>query len=100
MTGQIWGGGGLNGISDAHYLPIADEIADQEGAAGPSIPKEIHGEVKVPTSIVKLRSDDSLPVWAKFTFNSANKWAPGDSNPAAGTEIWVPYSRVGRQMDS
>lgn len=95
MTGQIWGGGGLNGISDAYYLPIADEIADQEGAGSPSIPQGDPWEVKVPTSIVKLRSDDSLPVWAKFALNSANKWVPGDSNPAAGTEIWVPGEMQG-----
>jgi len=95
MTGQIWGGGGLNGISDAYYLPIADEIADQEGAGSPSIPQGDPWEVKLPTSIVKLRSDDSLPVWAKFTLDSANKWAPGDSNPAVGTEIWVPGEMQG-----
>jgi hypothetical protein len=97
MTGQIWGGGGLNGIADAYYLPIADEIADQEGAGSPSIPQGDPWEVKVPTSVVKLRSDDSLPVWAKFTLNSANKWAPGDSNPAAGSEIWVPGEMHGGQ---
>jgi hypothetical protein len=95
MTGQIWGGGGLNGVSDPYYLPIADEIADQEGAGDVSVPQGDPWEVKVPTTLVKLRDDDSLPVWSKFTLDSANAWAPGADNPAVGTEIWVPGEMQG-----
>jgi hypothetical protein len=95
LTGQIWGGGGLNGIADLYYLPIADEIADQEGAGDVSVPQGDPWEVKVPTTLVKLRDDDSLPVWAKFTLDDKNVWAPGDSNPATGTEIWVPGEMEG-----
>ncbi len=95
MTGQIWGGGGLNGISDSFYLPISDEIKAQEGVDSDAVPQGDPWELKLPTTLLKLRDDDLLPIWEKFALDSNGKWVPGDSAPSAGTEMWVPGEMQG-----
>ena len=69
-TGEPWGGGALPTISDELYVPVSTEVAERlkrpgtEEATGPS------WEVKLPTSLVRLRPDDKLPTW---TFDKEKK---------------------------
>lgn len=65
LFGEPWFGGSLPAISDDTYLPIADEIAERLGYPGEEIPVGEPWEVRVPTTLVKLRADDALPVWEK-----------------------------------
>ncbi|RAJ08009.1 hypothetical protein [Arenibacter echinorum] len=63
--GEIWNGGPLPAISSDLYLPIADEIAERLDRPGDEIPQGDPWEVRIPTNLVKLRADDSLPTWKK-----------------------------------
>jgi hypothetical protein len=63
--GQVWNGGPLPSISGPLYLPIADEIAERARHPGREFPQGDPWDVKVPTSLVKLRGDDKLPTWKK-----------------------------------
>lgn len=61
--GEIWNGGPLPIISNPLYLPIADEIAERLGRPGKETPQGDPWLVRIPTTLVKLRPDDQLPVW-------------------------------------
>lgn len=61
--GELWNGGPLPTISNPQYLPIAEEIAEQLGRPGAEVPQGDPWPVTVPTTLVKLRSDDALPLW-------------------------------------
>ncbi len=63
--GEVWNGKSLPTISDDLYLPIADEIAERLDRPGDEVPVGDPWEVRVPTTLVKLRSDDTLPKWTK-----------------------------------
>lgn len=63
--GELWNGGPLPPISDGLYVPIANEIAERLGKPGTEIPQGDPWEVRIPTTLIKLRKDDSLPKWAK-----------------------------------
>jgi hypothetical protein len=65
LFGEPWQGGSLPAISDETYLPIADELAERLGRPGNEIPVGEPWEVRVPTTLVKLRPDDLLPRWEK-----------------------------------
>lgn len=65
IFGDPWEGGSLPSISDDTYLPIAEEIAEKLGRPGDEVPVGEPWDVRVPTTLVKLRPDDSLPVWEK-----------------------------------
>lgn len=65
LFGEPWFGGSLPAISDGTYLPIADELAERLGRPGDEIPVGLPWEVRVPTTLVKLRPDDALPSWVK-----------------------------------
>ncbi|MEO0615598.1 MAG: hypothetical protein AAFY69_05630 [Pseudomonadota bacterium] len=61
--GEPWLGGPLPTISDDLYLPIADEIAERLGRPGDEVPFGDPWPVVVPTRLMRLRSDSSLPAW-------------------------------------
>jgi len=61
--GELWNGGPLPTVSSPLYLPIADEIAERLDRPGDEVPQGEPWEVLVPTTLVKLRADSSLPVW-------------------------------------
>lgn len=65
LFGVPWMGGALPPISDDTYLPIADELTERLGRPGDEIPVGDPWEVRVPTSLVRLRADDSLPTWSQ-----------------------------------
>ncbi len=71
LFGEPWLGGTLPTVSDDLYLPLADEVAERLGRPGG---EEKWGEpwpVVVPTRLVKLREDDSLPEWEQ---NASGEW--------------------------
>lgn len=70
LFGEPWNGGPLPSISDDLYLPIAEEIAERLHRPGDETPVGDPWEVRVPTTLVRLRSDDQLPKWAKQTDGS------------------------------
>jgi len=69
--GEIWNGGPLPAISNDLYLPIAEEIAERMDMPGDEIIQGDPWEVRIPTNLVKLRNDDSLPKWQK---DANNNW--------------------------
>jgi hypothetical protein len=77
MTGQIWGGGAMPGITDDDYLPITEEIKARDDAPGAEVPQGDSWEVKLPTTLIQLRSDDTLPIWEKFEVGGRDVWVPG-----------------------
>lgn len=86
MTGQIWRGGTLPEITDTDYLPITEEIKARDNAPGDESPQGDTWEVALPTALIKLRNDDSLPIWKKFSVDGSNVWVPGRTQK--GT--WIP----------
>jgi hypothetical protein len=77
MTGQVWGGGAMPAITDTDYLPITEEIRARDDALGTETPQGDPWEVSLPTTLLRLRSDDSLPVWQKYVANGHDVWVPG-----------------------
>ena len=61
--GEVWNGGPLPAISNPLYLPIADELAERLDRPGEEIPEGEPWLVRIPTTLVHLRSDDKLPKW-------------------------------------
>lgn len=64
-TGQIWQGGNPPTITDPTYLSIVDEIKAQENAPQGQKAQGDPWDVRVPTTLVKLRFADTLPEWKK-----------------------------------
>jgi hypothetical protein len=77
MTGQIWGGGAMPGITDTDYLPITEEIKARDDAPGTETPQGDPWEVLLPTTLIRLRDDDTLPQWNKFNVGGKGVWVPG-----------------------
>jgi len=91
MTGQIWGGGAMPGITDTDYLPITEEIRARDDAPGTETPQGDPWEVSLPTSLIRLRDDDTLPIWKKFSVSGHDAWVPG----RMVNDSWVPdYGKV------
>jgi hypothetical protein len=86
MTGQIWSGGGLPEISDTDYLPITEEIKARDNAPGDEKPQGDPWDVVLPTTLIKLRDDDSLPIWKKFPVSGQDVWVPGLTQD----DKWIP----------
>lgn len=86
MTGQIWGGGAMPEITDSDYLPITEEIRARDDAPGTEIPQGDPWEVTLPTSLIELRSDDTLPIWHKYKIDGDDVWVPGRMEQGK----WVP----------
>jgi hypothetical protein len=75
-TGEIWNGGELPPITDPLYVPIITELSEQLGAPGAEVARGAPWDVNVPTSLVLLRGDGSLPRWRKDT---DGRWVPDES---------------------
>ena len=72
-TGETWNGGELPAIGSDDYVPILVEISEQLGAPGNEVAQGEPWEVVIPTSLVKLRADGSLPSWHK---DADGAWQP------------------------
>jgi hypothetical protein len=91
MTGQIWNAGGLPEITDTDYLPITEEIKARDNAPGDEKPQGDPWEVVLPTTLIKLRDDDTLPIWKKFVVNASDIWVSGRMQQ----DNWIPdYGKV------
>jgi hypothetical protein len=71
-TGEIWNGGPPPDITSPLYVPIVKEIQEATGAPGSEQPVGEPWEVRLPTTLVRLRPNDDLPVWQKVGEN----WQP------------------------
>ena len=72
-TGNIPEDDELLNINSPLYKPIVEEIRERQEAPGDEIPEGEPWDVKLPTTLVKLRDDSSLPVWRK---NAEGVWKP------------------------
>ncbi|KAG8805585.1 hypothetical protein FRC17_005445 [Serendipita sp. 399] len=63
QLGEIWNGGPLPSITSKLYVPIADEVSERARKPQGEIPQGEPWEVTIPTTLVKLKADDSLPTF-------------------------------------
>ena len=63
--GEIWNGGSPPDISSSMYLPIVKEIQEATGAPGGEQPVGDPWEIRLPTTLVRIRPNDDLPTWQK-----------------------------------
>ena len=75
-TGEIWEGEPLPEITDPDYVPIVKEIQERTGAPGNEVAQGEPWLVRVPTRLVKLREEGSLPSWQQ---NDEGFWEPAPS---------------------
>lgn len=73
-TGLIWNGGDPPDISSSEYVPIVEEIEESLQHPGEEIAVGDPWDVRTPTTLVKLRKDDTLPRWHK----QGDEWLPDD----------------------
>ncbi len=67
----------MPGITDSDYLPITEEIKARDNANGAETPEGEPWEISLPTSLIKLRDDQTLPMWERFTVGGHDVWVPG-----------------------
>lgn len=72
-SGQIWDGGDLPPIGSPLYVSIIEEIRERDQAPGDEIPQGEPWDVRLPTTLVKLREEPGLPAWQK---NAQGEWEP------------------------
>jgi fibro-slime domain-containing protein len=72
-VGEPWLGGPLPPITSPLYLPIAQEIAERLDRPGDEIPQGDPWEVRLPTTLVRLRPDGTLPRWQQ---DENGHWVP------------------------
>lgn len=88
MTFEPWNGGGLPSINDSTYLPIAQEIADSEGAPENEVPVGDPWEVTIPTQQVIL-TGGTLPAWQQAD-PTQWVWTPAPAAANAPAPAAVP----------
>ena len=69
--GKVWGGGPLPSLRDPRYISIAQELEKMKGKQGDEVSIGEPWEVRVPTNLVRLRTDGELPSWGK---DSRGEW--------------------------
>lgn len=82
-TCEIWGGGELPDITNELYVPIVQELREQLGAPDNEVPQGDPWDVTLPTSLVYLRQQRSLPKWEK---NEEGEWEPVPQPPPGNGE--------------
>ncbi|MGH9939588.1 MAG: hypothetical protein ACREAM_25385, partial [Blastocatellia bacterium] len=75
-TGETWDGGDLPHIGSPLYLSIIEEIRERDKAPGLEAPQGDPWEVRLPTTLIKLRDKATLPEWRK---NAQGEWVPVDT---------------------
>lgn len=64
QSGEIWNGGDVPVLEDELYVSIADEIAaSQDVSLDDAVPYGKPWTYRLPTSLVKLQADATLPRW-------------------------------------
>jgi hypothetical protein len=71
-TGEIWNGGPPPTITNPLYVPIIKEIEEATGAPGDEVPVGDPWLVQLPTTLVRIRPHDDLPIWQKV----GEDWQP------------------------
>ncbi|MGC5022939.1 hypothetical protein [Micromonospora sp. DT47] len=71
-TGEIWDGANPPLLSSPLYVSIIQEIKERDEAPGTEVPQGDPWDVRLPTTLVRLRHDGSLPTWQK----NAGEWVP------------------------
>ncbi|HEY7665396.1 MAG TPA: hypothetical protein VH934_19945 [Xanthobacteraceae bacterium] len=72
-TGEIWEGADPPTLTSPLYVSIIDEIKERTQAPGDEVAQGGPWDVRLPTTLVRLRPDDSLPTWSKQADGS---WLP------------------------
>ena len=72
-TGETWDGGDLPDLTSPLYLSIIEEIREHDKAPGREVPQGDPWEVRLPTTLVKLRDNAALPSFKK---NAQGEWVP------------------------
>jgi hypothetical protein len=72
-TGEIWQGADPPLLTSPLYVSIIQEIKERDQAPGTEVAQGDPWDVRVPTTLVRLRPDGSLPEWKK---NAAGEWVP------------------------
>jgi hypothetical protein len=72
-TGQVWDGADLPPITSPLYVSIIEEIRERDQAPGNEVSQGDPWEVRLPTTLVRLRPSADLPAWQK---NAQGEWVP------------------------
>ncbi|HEY7619204.1 MAG TPA: hypothetical protein VH834_05490 [Solirubrobacteraceae bacterium] len=64
-TGEIWQGADPPTLTSPLYVSIIDEIKERTQAPGTEVAQGDPWDVRLPTTLVRLRPDGSLPSWTK-----------------------------------
>ena len=73
-TGEIWEGGELPNVSSDAYVSLLVELQEREGLPQDGKPYGDAWRVRLPSTLVKLRADDTLPKWKKV----GDQWVPDE----------------------
>ena len=68
-----WGVDPLPDITSPLYVSILQEIRERDQAPGAEVAEGDPWDVRLPTTLVRLRDQASLPAWQK---NAAGEWLP------------------------
>lgn len=74
-TGEIWDGGDVPEINDPLYVSILTEVGERLQRPGLEVAQGDPWEVRLPTTLVRLRPDAELPRWQK---QADGTWVPGN----------------------
>jgi hypothetical protein len=72
-TGEIWEGADPPTLTSPLYVSIIEEIKERTQAPGTEIAQGDPWDVRLPTTLVRLRPDGSLPTWKK---QADGTWVP------------------------
>ncbi|HEX2233034.1 MAG TPA: hypothetical protein VHG69_06675 [Thermoleophilaceae bacterium] len=72
-TGEVWDGGDLPPITSPLYLSVIDEIRERDKAPGTELAQGLPWDVRLPTTLVRLREKAALPAWTK---KPNGEWVP------------------------
>lgn len=72
-TGEIWQGADPPALTSPMYVSIVQEIKERDAAPGTEVPQGPSWDVRLPTTLIRLRPDGSLPTWQK---NPVGEWVP------------------------
>lgn len=72
-TGEIWEGADPPTLTSPTYVSIVQEIKERDQAPGSEVAQGDPWDVRIPTTLVRLRDDNDLPEWEK---QADGTWVP------------------------